>query len=106
MVASAIGALVAVGSSVYQGEQSNRRQRRSLRAQERAQSTAAGAARRQERRAADSERRANRQRPDLEQIFAQAASGALPGGLQTMLTGVRGVDPGNLLLGGRDTTLG
>tara|TARA_R100000655_G_scaffold14686_1_gene33061 strand:+ start:1313 stop:1636 length:324 start_codon:yes stop_codon:yes gene_type:complete len=106
MVVSAvvIGA-ASVGYQVYQGERQNRQQRKQLRLQEQANADARTRAKEAADRADVEMNRANRKRADVSAIQSKEEQAALTGPAGTMLTGVQGVDPNQLNLGG-NTLLG
>ena len=106
MVVSAvvIGA-ASVGYQIYQGERQNRQQRKQLRLQEQANADARTRAKEASDRADVEMNRANRKRADVSAIQSKEEQAALTGPAGTMLTGVQGVDPNQLNLGG-NTLLG
>ena len=106
MVVSAvvIGA-ASVGYQIYQGERQNRQQRKQLRLQEQANADARTRAKEAADRADVEMNRANRKRADVSAIQSKEEQAALTGPAGTMLTGVQGVDPNQLNLGG-NTLLG
>lgn len=100
-ITGSIAAVAALGSSVYQGEQQRKEQKEALRAQERGMIEASNRAQQQQRMSEEAMNRANRKKPDVNQILKdQGIVGA-----STMLTGPMGVSTGgniqkNSLLGG------
>lgn len=100
-ITGAVAAVAALGSSVYQGEQQRKQQKESFRAQERGMLEASNRAQQQQRMSEEAMNKANRKKPDVNQILKdQGIVGA-----STMLTGPMGVSTGgniqkNSLLGG------
>tara|TARA_R100000654_G_C2644561_1_gene122252 strand:+ start:455 stop:772 length:318 start_codon:yes stop_codon:yes gene_type:complete len=97
------GALL--GYQIYQGERQNRQQKKALRLQEQANRDARQAQKEAKDRADVEMNRANRKRADVSAIQSKEEQAALTGPAGTMLTGVQGVDPDQLNLGG-NTLLG
>lgn len=96
---AAIGlAALAFGSSVYSGQQQ-------AKAQEKAQNQATQQAKSQEIAADQAFNAANKKKPDVANIMAQAQQDAQGGVGSTMLTGPQGVDASALKLG-KSTLLG
>lgn len=90
-IALGVAAAAALGSTVYQGVQQQREQRRALRAQEQAQAMA-------EMRMASTKRQndldyaqANRRAPDFTALLEAAQRRAQQGAASTLLTGGRGL---------------
>lgn len=104
IAAIALGA-GAFGSSIYQGEQGRKAQKRSLREQTQAQQMAESRAISQQRRSEQEMAKANAKKPDISAIMSAAQEASKAGGASTMLTGPRGVDPNTLQLG-KTTLLG
>ena len=97
-----IGPLAApllIGSSVHTQEQQRREQRRALRQQEQAQTIALSTATRAQRLADETQRAANRKKPDVAAILANAQSASMRGPTSTILSGIEGVDRKKLRLG-------
>jgi hypothetical protein len=100
-ITGSIAAVAALGSSVYQGEQQRKEQKEALRSQERGMREASDRAQQQQRMSEEAMNKANRKKPDVNQILKdQGIVGA-----STMLTGPMGVSTGgniqkNSLLGG------
>ena len=99
-----LGALY-LGYTVYRGEQQNRQQKKQLKLQEQANRDARQQAKEAADRADVEMNRANRKRADVSAIQSKEEQAALTGPAGTMLTGVQGVDPNQLNLGG-NTLLG
>ena len=104
-IALATLAVGSLASSVYQGQQGAKQQKRALKAQQQAQEQAEAQAISEQRRAEMETNKANRKTPDIEAILGGERT-AGPGA--TMLTGPTGVDPNQLVLGklGKKTLLG
>ena len=100
----ALGAAL-VGYQVYSGERQHRQQKKALRLQEQANKDARQQAKEASDRADVEMNRANRKRADVSAIQSKEEQAALTGPAGTMLTGVQGVDPNQLNLGG-NTLLG
>ena len=98
-------AALLLGYQVYSGEQQKRQQRKQLRMQEQANADARKQAKMAADRADIEMNRANRKRADVSSIQSKEEQAALTGPAGTMLTGVQGVDPNQLNLGG-NTLLG
>jgi len=97
------GALL--GYQIYSGEQQRRQQKKALKLQEQANADARQQAKEARDRADVEMNRANRKRADVSAIQSKEEQAALTGPAGTMLTGVQGVDPNQLNLGG-NTLLG
>jgi len=100
-VTGAVVALAAIGTNIYQGEKQRKAQNEAFRAQEQAQKEASSAAMSQQRMAEEAMRKANRKKPDVNQILKDQGIQ----GPSTMLTGPMGVSSmglmqKNTLLGG------
>ena len=104
VTAAVIGA-ASVGYQIYSGEQQRRQQKKQLRLQEQANADARQRAKEAADRADVEMNRANRKRADVSAIQSKEEQAALTGPAGTMLTGVQGVDPDQLNLGG-NTLLG
>ena len=102
--AAVLGGLT-LGYQVYSGEQQRRQQKKQLRMQEQANADARKQAKEAADRADVEMNRANRKRADVSAIQSKEEQAALTGPAGTMLTGVQGVDPDQLNLGG-NTLLG
>ena len=100
----ALGA-VYLGYQIYQGERQNQQQKKQLRLQEQANRDARQAQKEANDRADVEMNRANRKKADVSAIQSKEEQAALTGPAGTMLTGVQGVDPNQLNLGG-NTLLG
>ena len=96
---------VATGYSIYAGEQQKKQQKKQLALQEQANKDAKQTAKEQADRADVEMNRANRKRADVSAIQSKEEQSALSGPAGTMLTGVQGVNPDDLTLGG-NTLLG
>ena len=96
---------VGVGYSLYAGEQQKKQQKKQLALQEQANRDAKQTAKEQAARAELEMNRANRKRADVSAIQSKEEQSALSGPAGTMLTGVQGVNPDDLTLGG-NTLLG
>ncbi len=96
---------VGVGYSIYAGEQQKKQQKKQLALQEQAYRDAKQTAKEQADRADVEMNRANRKRADVSAIQSKEEQSALSGPAGTMLTGVQGVNPDDLTLGG-NTLLG
>ena len=107
MVVSAAIALgtVSVGYQIYSGEKQRQQQKKQLRLQEQANRDAKQRAKEASDRADIEMNKANRKRADVSAITKKEEQAALTGPAGTLLTGVQGVDSGNLNLGG-NTLLG
>ena len=97
--------VVAAGSAYYQGQQQKKQQRKQLEQQRRFNEEAKTRAKEAKDQADIEQNRANRKRADVSAIQSKEEQSALTGPAGTMLTGVQGVDPDNLTLGG-NTLLG
>lgn len=103
-IAAGIGAaaaLASAGNAVVQGAESASKQRKGLRQQKDAQSTAEAAAATTARKADEANARANAKQPD---VAGMLANETLTGPF-SMLTGAQGVNPNRLQLG-RKSLLG
>ena len=96
---------VGVGYSIYAGEQQKKQQKKQLALQEQANRDAKQTAKEQADRADVEMNRANRKRADGSAIQSKEEQSALSGPAGTMLTGVQGVNPDDLTVGG-NTLLG
>tara|TARA_R100001510_G_scaffold2573_1_gene1971 strand:- start:111 stop:437 length:327 start_codon:yes stop_codon:yes gene_type:complete len=96
---------VSVGYQIYSGEKQRQQQKKQLRLQEQANRDARQQAKEAADRADVEMNRANRKRADVSAIQSKEEQAALTGPAGTMLTGVQGVDPNQLNLGG-NTLLG
>ena len=97
--------VVSAGVSYYQGQQQKKQQKKQLAMQKQANEDAKTRAKEAADRADIEQHRANRKRADVAAIQSKEEQAALTGPAGTMLTGVQGVDPDNLTLGG-NTLLG
>ena len=107
MAVAAIATAVVVGTgySIYSGEKQKEQQKKQLKLQEQANADAKQTAKEQADRADIEMNRANRKKADVAAIQSKEDPSALSGPAGTMLTGVQGVDPDKLKLGG-NTLLG
>ena len=105
VTAIATAAVVGVGYSIYSGEKQKEQQKKQLKLQEQANADAKQTAKEQADRADIEMNRANRKKADVAAIQSKEDQSALSGPAGTMLTGVQGVDPDQLKLGG-NTLLG
>ena len=96
---------VGVGYSIYAGEQQKKQQQKSLAMQAKANPEAVKRGQEAADRADVEMNRANRKRADVAAIQSKEEQSALSGPAGTMLTGVQGVNPDDLTLGG-NTLLG
>ena len=96
---------VGVGYSIYAGEQQKKQQQKSLAMQAKANAEAVKRGQEAADRADVEMNRANRKRADVAAIQSKEEQSALSGPAGTMLTGVQGVNPDDLTLGG-NTLLG
>jgi uncharacterized protein HemX len=96
---------VGVGYSIYAGEQQKKQQQKQLKQQEKFNEEAKVRAKEASDRADIEQNRANRKRADVAAIQSKEEQAALSGPAGTMLTGVQGVNPDDLTLGG-NTLLG
>ena len=94
-----------LGYQVYQGERQHREQKKQLRLQEQANRDARQRAKEASDRADIEMNKANRKRADVSAITKKEEQAALTGPAGTLLTGVQGVNPSGLNLGG-NTLLG
>ena len=104
-ITSAIAAVASVGYSIYQGQKQHKQQQKQLKLQEEANIEAKETAKKEADRADIEMNRANRKKADVAAISSKEDQAALSGPAGTMLTGVQGVDPDKLKLGG-NTLLG
>ena len=104
MAFAALGAAL-VGYQVYSGERQHRQQKKQLKMQEQANADAKQRAKEASDRADIEMNKANRKRADVSAITKKEEQAALTGPAGTLLTGVQGVNPGGLNLGG-NTLLG
>ena len=104
-ITSAIAAVASVGYSIYQGQKQHKQQQKQLKLQEEANIEAKETAKKEADRADIEMNRANRKKADVAAIQSKEDQSALSGPAGTMLTGVQGVDPDKLKLGG-NTLLG
>lgn len=105
LITAAIAISTATAYTIYSGERADKQQKKALQSQEAAQATALAE---QKKQAATSEQninKANQKSPDASAILAQAQTNDAYGGMGTMLTGPKGVDPNALSLG-KNTLLG
>lgn len=103
LITAAVAMSAATAYTIYAGERAAKQQKKALESQEAAQAAALAE---QKKQAATSEQninKANRRSPDASAILAQAQDAY--GGMGTMLTGPKGVDPNALSLG-KNTLLG
>ena len=105
VTAIATAAVVGVGYSIYSGEKQQQQQKKALKMQEQANQDARETAKKEADRADVEMNRANRKKADVAAIQSKEDQSALSGPAGTMLTGVQGVDPDKLKLGG-NTLLG
>ena len=98
-------AVVGAGTAYYQGQQQKKQQKKQLEQQRKFNEEAKERAKEATARADIEQNRANRKRADVAAIQSKEEQAALTGPAGTMLTGVQGVDPDNLTLGG-NTLLG
>ena len=96
---------VATGYMVYSGEQQKQQQKKQLKEQKKANEQAKQQAQEAQDRADVEMNKANRKRADVAAIQSKEEQAALTGPAGTMLTGVQGVNPDDLTLGG-NTLLG
>lgn len=104
-ITSAIAAVASVGYSIYSGQKQQQQQKKQLKLQEEANVEAKETAKKEADRADVEMNRANRKKADVAAIQSKEDQSALSGPAGTMLTGVQGVDPDKLKLGG-NTLLG
>ena len=104
MAFAALGAAL-VGYQVYSGERQHQQQKKQLRMQEQANRDAKQRAKEAADRADIEMNKANRKRADVSAIIKKEEQAALTGPAGTLLTGVQGVNPSGLNLGG-NTLLG
>tara|TARA_R100000231_G_scaffold18101_2_gene18557 strand:+ start:330 stop:650 length:321 start_codon:yes stop_codon:yes gene_type:complete len=105
MAFAAVISGLSLGYQVYSGEKQKALQRKRLRMQEQANRDARQAQKEAKDRADVEMNRANRKRADVSAIQSREEQASLTGPAGTMLTGVQGVDPNQLNLGG-NTLLG
>ena len=97
--------VVGVGTSIYTQHQQKKQQKKQLEQQRQFNEEAKERAKEATERADIEQNRANRKRADVAAIQSKEEQSALSGPAGTMLTGVQGVNPDNLTLGG-NTLLG
>ena len=97
--------VVSAGVSYYTSQQQKKQQEKQLKMQQQANQDAKKAAKEAADRADIEQNRANRKRADVAAIQSKEEQASLTGPAGTMLTGVQGVNPDNLTLGG-NTLLG
>ena len=97
--------VVGVGTSIYQGQQQKKQQKKQLEQQRQFNEEAKERAKKAEEQADIEQNRANRKRADVAAIQSREEQAALTGPAVTLLTGVQGVNPDDLTLGG-NTLLG
>ena len=98
-------AVIGAGTAYYQGQQLKKQAKKQLQQQRQFNEEAKERAKEATERADIEQNRANRKRADVAAIQSKEEQAALTGPAGTMLTGVQGVDPDNLTLGG-NTLLG
>ena len=98
-------AVVGAGTAYYQGQQQKKQHKKQLEQQRKFNEEAKTRAEEAKERADIETNKANRKRADVAAIQSKEEQSALSGPAGTMLTGVQGVDPDNLTLGG-NTLLG
>ena len=98
-------AVIGAGTAYYQGHQQKKQAKKQLEQQRKFNEEAKERAKEATERADIEQNRANRKRADVAAIQSKEEQAALTGPAGTMLTGVQGVDPDNLTLGG-NTLLG
>ena len=99
-ITSAIAAVASVGYSIYQGQKQHKQQQKQLKLQEEANIEAKETAKKEADRADIEMNRANRKKAYVAAIQSKEDQSASSGPAGTMLTGVQGVDPDKLKLGG------
>ena len=97
--------VVGVGTSIYQGQQQKKAQKKQLEQQRKFNEEAKATAKEAQDRADVEQNKANQRRADVSAIRSQGEQAALTGPAGTMLTGNQGVNPNDLTLGG-NTLLG
>ena len=102
---AAVAGIIAIGTSIYQGEKQKDAQKRAMRAQEAANRESLSQAAAQQRQDEMEARQRNRMQPEIDAILAGERARAMMGGSATSLTGPGGatVRPklgGSSLLGG------
>ena len=97
--------VVAAGSAYYQGQQQKKQQQKQLAQQRKFNEEAKTRAKEAKDRADIATNKENRKRADVAAIQSKEEQSALSGPAGTMLTGVQGVNPDDLTLGG-NTLLG
>tara|TARA_R100000231_G_scaffold3179_1_gene5871 strand:+ start:393 stop:716 length:324 start_codon:yes stop_codon:yes gene_type:complete len=102
--AIALGA-VSVGYQIYSGEKQRKQQKKQLQLQEQANQDAKKRAKEAADRADIETNKANRRKADVSAITQKEEQAAMAGPAGTLLTGVQGVNPDQLNLGG-NTLLG
>ncbi len=98
-------AVVGAGTAYYQGQQQKKQHKKQLEQQRKFNEEAKTRAEEAKERADIETNKANRKRADVAAIQSKEEQSALSGPAGTMLTGVQGVNPDNLTLGG-NTLLG
>ena len=98
-------AVVGAGTAYYQGQQQKKQHKKQLEQQRKFNEEAKTRAEEAKERADIETNKANRKRADVAAIQSKEEQSALSGPAGTMLTGVQGVNPANLTLGG-NTLLG
>ena len=98
-------AVVGAGTAYYQGQQQKKQHKKQLEQQRKFNEEAKTRAEEAKERADIETNKANRKRADVAAIQSMDEQSALSGPAGTMLTGVQGVNPDNLTLGG-NTLLG
>ena len=97
-------AAATIGSTIYQGEQQKRGQKRALASQEKAQRQSLLSSIAEEKRAGQAERQANKRKPDVTAILFRERAAARAGAGSTILAG-RGRS-GTSLLGSKSSLMG
>jgi len=105
VVSAVIVGAATVGSQLYASHQQKKQQKKQLALQRQANEDARQRAKEASDRADIEFNKANRRRADVSAITKKEEQAALTGPAGTLLTGVQGVDPGGLNLGG-NTLLG
>ena len=98
-------AVIGAGTAYYQGQQQKKQHKKQLEQQKKFNEEAKQRAEEAKKQADIETNKANRKRVDVAGIRSKEEQAALTGPAGTMLTGVQGVDPDNLTLGG-NTLLG
>ena len=99
MAFAALGAAL-VGYQVYSGERQHRQQKKQLAMQQQANNDAKQRAKEAGDRADIEMNKSNRKRADVSALTQKEEQASMAGPAGTLLTGVQGVDPGGLNLGG------